>query len=211
MQILRTRRHFAAAVFLLAFAVGPPLAAQTRTHVNTPGAAFSPERPVEQLVVENIAGGGRRFRGQGRQLLKLRAVLRLPRARSDKPQMLRLAVHFRAPNFDDPSLRLVEVRNGTNVAFRMVTRLRGDYTARARTAPEDLANTWEFTTEPITVDSQSVIRLEVQLPGGIDSMINPGEFILNAVRVTFASTPTITTPITRHGRRTSPKRWRRVL
>lgn len=182
------------------------MVAQTRTHVNTPGAAFSPESPVKDLIVENIAGGGRRFRGQGGQLLKLRAVLRLPRARSASSQMLRLAIHFRAPDRGGPSLRLVEVRNGTSVEFRMVTSLTGDYIARATTAPEDLANTWEFTTSPRTVGSQSVIRLEVRLPIAIDSKIDPGWFVLTSARVTFASTPIITTPITRHGRRTKPKR-----
>ena len=38
---------------------------------------------------------------------------------------------------------------------------------------------------PITVNSHSVIVLEVQFPGGFDSQINPGEFVLTSVDAQF--------------------------
>ena len=84
MKILTMRHSFAVAAFLLALSIGPPLIAQTRVRVNTPGTTFSPEGPVAPGVVQDGAGG-RRFRGKAGELLMLRAVLRMPSASSAEP------------------------------------------------------------------------------------------------------------------------------
>jgi len=53
------------------------------------------------------------------------------------------------------------------------------------TRPDVAANAWDFGRESVTVGPQSVLQLEVQFPGGIDSPINPGEFFVTGVGVDF--------------------------
>ena len=50
-------------------------------------------------------------------------------------------------------------------------------------APTVVANAWAF--EPRAVGSQTVLRLKIQFPGGFDSAVNPGEFVLTGVVVDF--------------------------
>ena len=183
MKIISLRRSFYLAVFLMAFSIAAPLIAQTRVRVETPGTAFNPEGAVAPGVVQDVSGG-RRFRGRAGALLKLRAVLRMPQASAADPKMQRLVVHFRT-NSGGPRLRLVEVRNGASAAFRLATDLSGDYLARETTTPEIVANMWDFKSQPRAVGSQTIIRLEVQFPGGFDSAIDPGEFVLAGVGVDF--------------------------
>ncbi len=172
-----------AALVLAVLSSGPALFAQAPVRVNTPGTAFSPEGRGGQVVVEDV-GDGRRFRGQAFATVTLRAVLQMPPSSSAEPKMQRLAVHFRTSP-SGPSLRSVELRNGSKVEFHIETHLAGDFTARETTQPEAVANTWVFDRAPISVSSQSVLRLEVQFPGGFDSQIDPGELFLTAVTVDF--------------------------
>jgi len=92
----------------------------------------------------------------------------------------------------------------------MTTELNGDYTARVTAAPGYGANARDFKSSPITVYPQSVIRLEVQFPTDIGSMIDPGEFVLMSVRVAFPSKPKkkVITPATTSERITKPKKHR---
>jgi hypothetical protein len=94
-----------------------------------------------------------------------------------------LAIHFRTSPLG-PSLRSVELLNGSNRELLIPTDLTGDYTARETSKPKDIANVWKWTT-PIKVDSHSVIVLEIQFPGGFDSKSNPGEFVLTSVDAQF--------------------------
>jgi len=170
-----------AALVVTALVISTPLLAQLPVRVNLPGTAFSPEGRGDKVVVEDVAGG-RRFRGQAFSELTLRGVLRLPPASSAAPKVQRLVLHFRTSP-SGPSLRSVELLNGSKVEFRIETHLEGDYTARETAAPAVVANAWAF--EPRAVGSQTVLRLKIQFPGGFDSAVNPGEFFLAGVVVDF--------------------------
>jgi hypothetical protein len=170
-----------AALVVAALAIGAPLSAQTPVRVSIPGTAFSPDGRGDKVVVTDVAGG-RRFRGQAFSELTLRGVLRLPPANSALPKVQHLVIHFRTSP-SGPSLRSVELRNGSNVEFRIETHLEGDYIARETATPTVVANAWAFA--PRTVGSQTVLRLKIQFPGGFDSAVNPGEFFLSAVVAEF--------------------------
>jgi hypothetical protein len=179
----RTMRGLIAAAALAGAALflGAPLSAEAPVRVSLPGTAFSPEGRGDKVVVENVAGG-RRFRGQAFSELILRGVLRMPPASSAVPTVQRLVIHFRTSP-SGPSLRSIELLNGSKVELRFETHLEGDYTKRETATPPIVANAWTF--EPRAVGSQTVVRLKVQFPGGFDSKINPGEFFLAAVVADF--------------------------
>ncbi|MHA4809030.1 hypothetical protein ACX0G9_13030 [Flavitalea flava] len=99
-------------------------------------------------------------------------------------KMQRLVIHFRT-SAQGPSMRSVELRNGSNTEFTLPTLLRGDYTTRTTDKPDASANAWSWPL-PVRVGSTSVLRLGITFPGGIDSKINPGEFIITSVEVYFA-------------------------
>ena len=158
------------------------LAAQLVT-VKTPGANFSVMGT--KGTADNVAGG-RRFRARAFDDLKIQGLLRVPQSASgvSKTQLMQqLAIHFRASS-PGPSLRSVELRNGSRREFLIPTNLTGDYTARETSKPEVSANMWKWTT-PITVDSQSVIVLEIHFGGGFEGGGDPGEFVLTSVDAQF--------------------------
>jgi len=173
--------HIATAAFLVAaLSSSTPLLAQTM-RVNMPGNAFQAEG--RDVATDDVAGG-RRFRGKAFATVVLRGVLQVPPSSAADPKLQRLVIHFRTSP-SGPSLRSVELRNGSNVAFRLETNIGGDLTTRETTKPEGSANAWDFGQIGFKVDSQSVLRLEVQFPGGFDSPINAGEFVLTAVGIDF--------------------------
>ena len=168
-------------LLLCTLSLATPLLAQT-VRVNIPGAAFAPEGRAKAAI--DRVSGGLRVRGQAFALVTLRATLRMPSPAAADPKLRRLVIHFRtSPN--GPSLRSVELRNGSNVEVRLPTDLRGDYTVREVSTPKEAANAWDWGKSPITVSAQTVVRLEVQFPGGFDSAVNPGEFFLTTVAVDF--------------------------
>lgn len=192
MKFLTIQRQVTLAAFVFLFSASP-LLAQVPVRVTTPGNAFTLEGSSGQ--VDDVTGG-RRFRGKAGALLKLRALVRMPSASAADPKMLRLVVHFRT-NTAGPSLRSVEVLNGTTAEFRIAVNLKGDYTVRETTAAE-VANVWDLKSSPRKVSAQSVIRLAVQFPVGFDSPINPGEFVVTGVVIDFpAKAPPINEPSTR--------------
>jgi hypothetical protein len=159
------------------------LFAQMFINEKTVGSAFS---VVGNKGTTDDVAGGRRFRGKAFEDLKIRGTLRVPGAASgvSKTQQLQqLAIHFRTSP-SGPSLRSVELYNGSNRVFRIETHISGDYTTRSTSTPAMIANMWKWTS-PIGVSSQSSIVLEVQFPGGFDSQINPGEFVLTSVDAQF--------------------------
>lgn len=170
-------------VFLGVLHVAPNLPAQTPVRVTIPGTSFSAEGAAGEVAVDNVAGG-RRFRGKAFAKVLVRATLQMPPASSAEFKMQRLVIHFRTSQ-SGPSLRSVELRNGANSEFRLQTQVAGDYTAREVTTPESSANAWDWSRVPVKVSAQTVVRLEIQFPGGFDSQINPGEFVLTGVVVDF--------------------------
>ncbi|MEQ1867730.1 MAG: hypothetical protein ABL996_24175, partial [Micropepsaceae bacterium] len=177
-----------ATIPLAVLAIAAPLFAQPLVSVDTPGGSFVPEGRGANVAIDTVAGG-RRFRGAGGSRLIVRGVVQTPDTSADL-KMERLTTYFRTSP-GGPRLRAVELRNGSNVAFRMNTDANGNYVTRETTAPASAANVWVLPS--ISVRSQFVIRLEIQFPIGIDSAPNPSdlEFVLTTVRVDFSGAPKI--------------------
>ena len=184
MNSQRARNYIVSAALVVAVLFfHPSLFAQLWVTVKTPGTNFSVVGTKGSA--DNVAGG-RRFRAPASEDLKIRGLLRVPPSASgvSKTQLLQqLAIHFRTSP-SGPSLRSVELLNGSNREFHIPTDLTGDYTARETSTPKDIANVWKWTT-PIQVDSHSVIVLEIQFPGGFEGNSNPGEFVLTSVDAQF--------------------------
>jgi hypothetical protein len=187
------RRFLGAATSALTvLCLAEPLHAQPRIRVNVAGAAFSPERGAADVVIEDVADG-RGFRGKSFSLLSLKAVMPMPPSGSAPAGVQGVAVHFRT-SVTGPKLESVELRTGSQVLFHVDSQLQGDYISRDTTRPDVVANAWVFAQAPILVTAQSLIRLQVRFPGGIDSEIDPGEFFLKAVAIDFPRRlPTTTT------------------
>lgn len=180
------------ALLLALFSAGSPLLAEPPVRITIPGTAFSQERVGAKAAFENV-GSGRRFRGNGLNVI-LQATIKLPPPSSADPKLERLALHFRSKN-RDASVRSVEVRNGSSAAFHLETHLEGDYTTRENTQPAVVANAWVLK-PPISVSSQSVIRLEVQFSGGIEGGA-ASDILITGVTIDFPSKakPVPSTPV----------------
>ncbi|HEX9983594.1 MAG TPA: tachylectin-related carbohydrate-binding protein [Thermoanaerobaculia bacterium] len=175
------RRLVATVVFgvaALAFSTG--VSAQT-VRVLIPGTAFTLEGRSGTMT--DVAGG-RAFRGNNFATLILRAPLRMPAAGVADPKMQRLVIHFRTSE-PGPSLRSVELREGSSALFHVRTHIKGDYRASEVITPDLAANAWDWGKAPLTVSSQSVLRLEITFPGGYEGAINSGELVITDVAVDF--------------------------
>ena len=170
--------------FLIALLSTPlPLPAQDigSMRLKTPGTDFNPA--VRGVTVDDVPGG-RRFRGRPGDLIKVWARLRIPASSAGEPALQRLAVHFRSTSPNGPTLRVVDLHDG-NVRLR--TLAGGDYSTREVTS-EEYANAWVFP-NTLRVGQNSIVRLEIQLPIGFDSAIDPGEFVLLDVTADFPRKP----------------------
>ena len=180
----RRARYIVSAALVVAFLFfHSALFAQLGITVKNPGTNFSVVGT--KGTADNVAGG-RRFRAPGFEDLKIRGLLRVPPSASgvSKTQLLQqLAIHFRTSP-SDPSLRSIELLNGSNREFLIPTNLAGDLTARSTSTPADIANIWKWAI-PIKVNFHSVIVLENQFPGGFEGNPNPGEFVLTSVDAQF--------------------------
>lgn len=187
MNSQRARNYIVSVALVVAVLFSQPsLFAQLLVTVKTPGTNFS---VVGAKGTADDIVGGRRFRAPAFDHLKIRGSLRVPQSASGvaKTHLLRqLTIHFRTSP-SGPSLRSVELRNGSYRRFLIGTNLSGDYRTRAASTPADSANMWQWTT-PIEVDSKSVIVLEIHFPGGFDSTVDPGEFVLTSVDARFQGT-----------------------
>jgi hypothetical protein len=184
MNSQRARKYIVSAALVVAFLFSHSSQyAQVFVTVKTPGTNFS--TAGTDGTADDVAGG-RRFRAPAHDDLKIRGLLRVPQSAGgvSKTHLLQqLTIHFRTSP-SGPSLQSVELRNGSQRRFFISTNLSGDYTTRATSTPADGANMWKWKT-PIEVDSQSVIVLEIGFPGGFDSSVNPGEFVLTSVDAQF--------------------------
>ena len=194
------RRSQIATVVLVvaALSFGSPLFAQGTFRTTTPGSAFSPER-TGQVAVENIAGGGRKFRGGDRQLVILSGTIQIPPATSAEPKLQKLVVHFRT--IDGPRLLSVELHNGSDVRRRQ-TNVKGDYVTREVLTPANTANAWEF--QSINARAPLVVRLSVEFGGGFEGIADPGEFVLTGVVAEFPRKPLATGETTTDVNRSLP-------
>ena len=168
--------------FLLLLFIDLPLSAQLLYKVKIPGTAFSASSPGKKVTTDDL-GSGRRFRGEAFAKVILSARLRIPPATAADPKMQQLVIRF-STSASGPSLRTVELRNGGSSSFHIDTHLTGNYTTKEVTKPASLANIWVLD-PPERIGSTTVLRIEIIFPGGFDSQINPGEFILNSVELGF--------------------------
>src|SRR5437667_5007830 len=168
MDSSRARCRIAALLVIAVLFIGPSLFAQVK--VKTPGTQFSVV--TGKATVDNVADG-RRFRGEGREVLKIRGTLPTPSsgAVSQLHKLQRLAIHFHGRP-QGPTIISVQLCNGANCWPKFVTNLKGDYTTRETIYTKGLqyANVWVYN-PPEMVGSQSTVVLEIRFPGGIDSPI----------------------------------------
>ena len=169
-------------------AASSPLRAQN-VKVNIPGGAFNSRGG---RVAVDDAGGGRRFRGEAFALVTLQAKLQIPSASLAEPRLQRLVIRFRT-SASGPSLRAVELWNGSHREVRFDTNIDGYFATRETAAPKGSANTWDFLAVPARVGADSALRLEVQYPGGFDSAINPGDFVMLSAQTEFVRKPQTST------------------
>jgi hypothetical protein len=156
------------------------LFAQSPYKVQIPGTAFSASSAGKKVTIEDFAGG-RRFRGQAFAKVILSARLQMPPSSAADTRMQRLVIRF-STSASGPSLRTVELAGG---GFHIDTHLTGNYSTREVATPASRANAWVWD-PPQRVSATTVLRIEVMFPGGFDSQIDPGEFVLNSVEVGFS-------------------------
>jgi hypothetical protein len=138
-------------------------------------------------TAENVADG-RRFSSQ-RDPLKIRGTLLLPPyTHSQQQKMSRLAIHFHGRP-TGPTVRSVQLCDGTNCKYKYATNLRGDYSTRETVYSNsaDYGNVWVFN-PPEMVGPQFAVVLEITFPGIIDEGSIPRqdlEFTLTSVDVDF--------------------------
>jgi len=185
MTLRSARSHIAtAAAVIVGFSAGSPLFAQGIFRTTTPGTAFSPEGPAGRVRVENVGGGGRKFRGGERQPVILRGTIQIPPATSAEPRLQKIAVHFSTS--DGPRLLWVELHNGSDVR-RRETNISGDYRTREALKPSNTANAWEFGS--MNVHAPLVVRLSIEFGGGFEGIADPGTFVLTGVVAEFPRKP----------------------
>lgn len=171
----------------LCIAVGMslPALAQGLVRVDTPGTSFTPKG--SDVTVDDVPGG-RRFRGQAFATVIVQGTLKMPASRAVDHKMHRLAVHFRtSPN--GPTLTSVAIPNTGSGPWEFATGLQGDYMTRDAVGPKGAANSWDFKLAPPIVGATTVIRLQIQFPGGFDSVVDTGEFVLKGISVDFERNP----------------------
>jgi hypothetical protein len=166
-----------AALVVAIVSVGSPLFAQGTVRTITPGSAFSALRPAMPVEVANVADG-RRFRGGAGELI-LSGSIEIPP--SALPKLQKLVVHFRTS--EGATLQSVKLQNMGPI----VTNVTGDFVTRERLEPKHIANAWVF---PLTdVHAPLIVQLSVSFSGGIDSIVDAGEFVLTGVVAEFARKP----------------------
>jgi len=181
MYFQTARRNTVVTVLLVAsLFAGSRLNAQF-VRATTPGSRFAPEG--RNGKAEDVPGG-RRFTAGAFQTLMLSGTLQMTSTGQSTFKMQRLVIHFRT-SAQGPRLLSVEMPSGSSTVFRIETDLKGDYSARQTSQPKEVANMWDFGAVPVTVSAQSVIRLKVSYPGGFDSPVDPGDFVLMSVEADF--------------------------
>lgn len=163
--------------------IGLPLFSQESFKVRLPGTSFSIERSDKQASFTDVAGGGRQFQAKAFATVSLKAFIIVPPPTKAESKLIELTVHFHSTS-TGPSLRGIEVLNGTAIEFQKQTNIKGDYTAITNNKSEFTANSW-LIHGFVNVTPRSVVRLKIMFPGGFDSPVNPGVFTLTGVEVGF--------------------------
>ena len=168
------QRWFRMTLVLMAAITAPGASAQTP--IVTPGTIFVADYPPA-VKVDDVPDG-RRFAGKAFAKVLIQAKLAMPAPGNREYRLQRLVVHFRTER-SKVSLRAVELRRVRN-PFRKTTNLSGDYTRQER------ENVVDFGDVPVAVTGDSLLYLELQFPGGFDSEVDPGAFVVTSVSLGFA-------------------------
>lgn len=162
----------AAITLVASFLVASLAHADEVVRSTTSGRAFSLARGSHAIVDD--VGGGRRFRGKGFSTVTLTGELSVPPAASSNPKMLRLVLHFHTSP-PGPTLRSVDVSGGIHVQTDLTGNMEG----------ESKLNSWDFATNPVNLGAKPSVHLTVGFPGGIDSKVDSGGFVITSVSVDY--------------------------
>lgn len=163
----------AVALGLCGLAQAGPAAATLR--VDTPGSAFTPVRGKARF--DDVADG-RRIRGGEHAEVTVAGELRLPSATLAERRAVRLVLHFRTSR-SGPRLRKIVLPDGNTV----------DMDVEGNQMSDNKRNTLEFGDVPLKLYDRSMLKLVIGFPGGIDSHVDPGEFVLKSVSLDVLRKP----------------------
>jgi hypothetical protein len=183
-RLLIYRLLAAAAYSVAALGAVSTTRADPPVRANIAASAFSVEGHKGQVA---DVPGGRAFRGEAFSKLTVRTLF--PVSPMGPATLLhRLAIHFRSSP-SGPRLQSVEIRTGGDTEFQVTTLPQGDFAARDVTQPKGSANAWAFDPIPLHVGSTTELRLDVQYPGGFDSKVDPGTFVLTGATIDLSRKP----------------------
>jgi|SRR5262249_1311935 len=132
--------------------------------ITVPASDFVPF--LSRVRANDLKPDGRHIRADAFATVVLRAPVAAARIAS-------FTVNFQTSE-NGPTLRSVEFRNGQGdrelVLGRKTGFARSDFTSN-------------FQDDPVNIPPGTSVRLEVSFPGGIDTVIDPGEFILTNVLI----------------------------
>lgn len=167
---MMTQAHFvlaAAALGFLTLAVAGPPSAPPTLRTDTPGSAF---RVVQGRADTDDVPDGRRIRGAEHAEVTLAGELRMPPVTLTDRRAARLVLHFRTSHHG-PTLRKVVLPDGNAV----------DMSASGNQMDDGKVNTLDFGDVPLNLYDHAMLKLVIAFPGGIDSHVDPGVFVLKSV------------------------------
>lgn len=167
----------AAALGLATLAAAGPTPAPPTLRTDTPGAAF---RVVRGDARTDDVPDGRRIRGAEHAEVTLAGELRLPSLAMAERRGTRLVLHFRTSR-EGPTLRKLVLPDGNAIAFDGA----GNQMADSK------RNTLDFGVAPLRLYDHSMLKLVIEYPGGIDSHVDPGEFVLHSISLDSPRKPLV--------------------
>lgn len=169
-------------LFLAAIGLASPSAAAPRTmRIDTPGSAFT--ALSSKTAIDDVPDG-RRFKGKAWSNVTLVGELNPPTANVAERSATRLELHFRTSP-GGPTLLWIILPDGNKVELG----LEGDFLADSK------GKVLDFGDVPLKFYDRSILKLVIRYPGGIDSQIDPGEFVLKNVSLYYPSKLDVYTPI----------------
>ncbi|MGE8063568.1 hypothetical protein [Pseudomonas sp. NPDC089569] len=171
-----TRNPFTQFLILLlaAICLASPNAAAPRTmRIDTPGSAFT---AISGKAAIDDVPDGRRVKGKAFSDVTLVGELNPPTAKVAERNATRLELHFRTSPGGPTLLRII-LPDGNKVELG----LKGDFLADSE------GKAFDFGDVPLKFYDHSKLKLVIRYPGGIDSQIDPGEFVLKKVSLYYPS------------------------
>jgi len=167
------------------FFAGSITQAQSLIKLKIPASDFAPAEGKNKVKFEDN-GDRRIFRGDAFATVVLTAKIKLPQPGAGENKLRGIVVHF-STSKDGPSMRTVALKQGNTAVFNLNTHVSGDFTVTEKVQPAEYANAWHWN-DGISVYPYSVISITIMYPGGFDSQVDAGEFVLNNVEVLYPRT-----------------------